>query len=141
MRSCRKKYFHFSYHRSMPGTLVTWQPSIGDACQSGKMTILLYSLFFVCLKCRFCKTTMSNIMITKCCIHVSCNWFASLDVAEISALANQSVGLYSRGHIRVQFWPSPLVPVFTRAHVRSLGVDAFGVLSACRRSVHALIPV
>ena len=47
IRSFRQSYFHISYRRNMPSTLIWLRQSLGGACQSSAMVTLLNSLSFV----------------------------------------------------------------------------------------------
>ena len=69
----------------MADTLARQRPSIGHACQSGKMATLLNSQLFV-----FKKKFVPNYCvkyddyIAKWCSGIVCNWCVSLDIALIN---------------------------------------------------------
>ena len=50
-------------NNAMSATLIWPRRSIGSSCQIGNMAALLNSLFFSCLKVRFCLSIVSCIMI------------------------------------------------------------------------------
>ena len=74
IRSFRTRYFHVSYHRHI---YVAWQRrSRGDAAKVTRWRHW-WIHHFLCLKFRFCITTVSNIMITWCS-GIARDWCASL---------------------------------------------------------------
>ena len=72
----------------MAGTLAWQQPGLGDACQNGKMAILLNALLFlfrISLLFDY-RVKYYDYIIVEWCSGVACNWYVSLDIALVLAL-------------------------------------------------------
>ena len=76
--------------RFLPSTYVAWQRrSLGDPAKVARWRNR-WIHHFLCLKFRFCVTTLSNNYydyIVKWCSGIACDWSASLDIAWVLALS------------------------------------------------------